>query len=126
VAERVLQPAAARAGDVVEQLPARRREPDEAGAAVGGVAAADDEPARLQLADLAADDRLRHPALRGEPPEPALGDREQARQLFRGERVPGRAGGVREGVHETDDRLPERVHRVGRRRVGRRRVDPLS
>ena len=116
--EGAVQPALPGACGDLEQLAAGRGEPDQTGAAVGGVGAADDEPARLQLADLPADDRLAHPALHRELPEPSLALREQAGQLQVGERdVRGMARGVRDGVHQADDRLVERVHGLGRRCV---------
>ena len=70
--ERVVQPPAAGVGGLGEQLTTGRGEPDEAGAAVGRIGPADHEPARLQLADLPADDGLADAAPGRQLTEPLL------------------------------------------------------
>ena len=110
--ERVVHPGASGVGGLGEQLAAGGRELDEAGAAVGGVAAADDEPARLQLADLPADDRLADPAPSRELPEPQLTLAEEQGQFEGGERAGDRVPeGVPVGPDEGDDGVAERVRR---------------
>jgi hypothetical protein len=85
---------------------------DEAGAEVRGVAAADDEPARLQLADLPADDRLADAAPRRELPEPQLTLAEEQGQFEGGERAgDGVPQGVPVGPDEGHDGVADRVRR---------------
>ena len=113
VGEGVVQPGAPGVGGFGEQLATGGRELDEAGAAVGGVAAADDEPARLQLADLPADDRLADAAPRRELAEPQLTLAEEQGQLEGGKRAcDGVPEGVPVGPDEGDDGVAERVRRV--------------
>ena len=112
VGEGVAHPGAPGVGGFGEQLATGGRELDEAGAAVGGVAAADDKPARLQLADLPADDRLADAAPRRELPEPQLTLAEEQGQFEVGERAgDGVPQGVPVGPDKGDDGVADSVRR---------------
>lgn len=110
VGERVAQPGAAGLRGLGEQLATGRRELDEAGAAVSRVTATNDEPLRLQLADLPADDRLADAPACRELAEPLLALGEEQGQLEGGEPagrgVPQR---VPVGADEGDDGVAEGV-----------------
>jgi hypothetical protein len=113
VGEGIVQPDAPGLGGLGEQLATGGGELDEAGAAVGGVAAADDEPARLQFADLPADDRLADATPGRELAEPQLALAEEQGQLegreSAGDGVPQ---GVPVGPDEGDDGVAERVRGI--------------